>query len=216
MNERWVCKRCFADNDEGQPACARCGLARGAEAPPDEQSAWAGTAEPGSGGRDWRRWIRFWWVPVLGVVLLVGYLTTARRDDGGALTTAGNVAVDDLRTGDCFNSADAGEISEVHGVPCGEPHEYEVFAVGDYGAENAAFPSDAEMELAFGAVCEPAFEPYVGTPYATSAIFGSMITPSEGSWSDGDRQFVCVLYEPDPDDPQASVVLTESLRGAGR
>jgi hypothetical protein len=43
-----------------------------------------------------------------------------------------------------------------------------------------------------------------------------MITPSEETWADGDREFICTLYEPDPDDFDANVVLTESLRGAGR
>ena len=37
-----------------------------------------------------------------------------------------------------------------------------------------------------------------------------MISPSEESWGDGDRSFICVLY--DEDDPE----LTESLQGANR
>ena len=218
MNERWVCKRCFADNDEPAPACARCGLIRGAESTDADRAGWAATtgsptvatADPG-----WKRYLRFWWVPALAVALLVGYLTTARRDSLGALETSGTVSVEDMRAGDCFNS-DEEEISEVDGVPCSEAHEYEVFAVGTYGSDNAAFPSDAEMEAVFGSVCEAPFEAYVGASYESSAIYASMITPSEETWADGDREFICTLYEPDPDDFDANVVLTESLRGAGR
>jgi len=106
MSERWVCKRCFSDNNDTDAACQRCGLIRGAESTPTDQTTWASSGgavdapqQPGS----WRRWIRFWWIPVIIVTLLVGYLTTARRDDAGSLASAGNVSVDELREGDCFN-----------------------------------------------------------------------------------------------------------------
>lgn len=45
---------------------------------------------------------------------------------------------------------------------------------------------------------------------ATSELFGSMISPTEGSWGSAHRSFTCVLY--DPNDAE----LTESLAGAGR
>ena len=212
MSDRWVCKRCFADNNEIDPACQRCGLIRGAEATPADQTTWAtqgqaaaATAEPG-----WRRWIRFWWIPALIVALVIGYVTSARRGDDGSLASAGNVSVDELREGDCFNSADdAEEISDVDGVPCTEAHEYEVFALATYEGDGT-YPPDSELEAIFTQVCEPEFEPYVGAPYATSEIYGSMISPSEESWGSGDRSFICLLY--DPNDPS----LTESLAGAAR
>jgi hypothetical protein len=212
VTERWVCKRCFADNNETDSACQRCGLIRGAEATPADQTAWAAqgggaattTADPG-----WRRWIRFWWIPALAIALVVGYVTTARRGDDGSLASAGNVSVDDLREGDCFNTADEGEISDVDGVPCNLPHEYEVFALSNYEGDGT-YPPDSALEAIFTQICEPDFETYVGAPYASSEIYGSMITPSEDSWSSGDRGYICVLY--DPDDTE----LTESLEGANR
>ena len=211
MNERWVCKRCFADNNETDSACQRCGLTRGAEATPADQTAWAAqgsatttTADPG-----WRRWIRYWWIPALVIALVVGYLTAARRGDDGSLASAGNVSVDELREGDCFNAGDETEISDVDGVPCTEPHEFEVFALSHYEGDGT-YPPDSALDAIFTQVCEPDFETYVGLPYANSEIWGSMISPSEDSWEDGDRSFICVLY--DEDDPE----LTESLRGANR
>ena len=211
MNERWVCKRCFADNDETNAACHRCGLARGAEATETDQAAWAAGAgapvqaeQPG-----WQRWVRYWWVPVLIVALGVGYLFSARRGDDGALTAAGNVGVDDLRAGDCFNTGDAVEISDVDGVPCTEPHEYEVFHVTDHEGDGT-FPSEPELDVIFAQACEPPFETYVGEPYATSEIWGTMISPSEESFGDGDREYICVLYDPE------NAALTTSLRDANR
>jgi hypothetical protein len=211
VTERWVCKRCFADNNETDSACQRCGLIRGAEATPADQTAWAAqgaaattTADPG-----WRRWIRFWWIPALAIALVVGYVTTARRGDDGSLASAGNVSVDELREGDCFNTTEEGEISDVDGVPCNEPHEYEVFALSNYEGDGT-YPPDSATEAIFTQICEPDFEPYVGAPYATSEIYGQMITPSEESWNAGDRGYICLLY--DPDDAE----LTESLEGANR
>ncbi len=119
MTDRWVCKRCFADNNGTDSVCQRCGLIRGAESTPADSATWA--SQPGAAAATpnpgWRRWIRFWWIPAIVIALAVGYVTAARRGDDGSLASAGNVSVDELRKGDCFNSADEGEISEVDGVP---------------------------------------------------------------------------------------------------
>jgi hypothetical protein len=221
VTDRWVCKRCFADNDGTAMTCARCGLTRGSEVTASDQQSWAAGAgvpapatEPERPG--WQRWLRFWWVPALAIALLVGWFTTAQRGDDGSLTTAGNVSVTELRAGDCFIGSEEDEISEVDGVPCDEPHEYEVFAVQDRDGDT--YPTDAEFDAIFESICVSAFEPYVDAPYDTSAIYASFITPSEGSWDDGDREYVCYLFEPvDVNAPGGELVqLTESLEGAGR
>jgi hypothetical protein len=212
VNERWVCKRCFADNDESNSTCQRCGLLRGADATQADQAGWAGqpstTPAPG-----WRRWIRLWWIPALVIVLAVGYFASARRDDQGAIASGGTVDVNDLRSGDCFNT-DEEEIKEVDGVPCDEPHAYQVFAVVTHDA--TAFPTDDEMGEVFRTKCVPPFEEFVGTDYDTSELYGQMITPSEDTWADGDREFICVLYEPDPNNDALNLDLTESMEGANR
>jgi hypothetical protein len=215
VNERWVCKRCFADNDETNSTCQRCGLLRGAEATQADQTGWAAqhAAAAPTAAPAWQRWIRFWWIPAIVIVLVVGYLTTARRGDEGTIESGGTVNVDELRTGDCFNS-DEEEISDVDGVPCDEPHAYQVFAIVTHDA--ATYPTDDEMSEVFRTKCVPPFETFVGADYDSSEIFGQMITPSEDSWADGDRSFVCVLYEPDPNDAAQNAVLTESLEGANR
>ena len=188
----------------------RCGLTRGAESTTADQATWAPpvgaatTAAPG-----WRRWIRFWWIPALAIALAVGFFTSARRGDDGSLASGGIVAVDELRPGDCFNSGEEMEVADVDGVPCSEPHEYEVFALATYEG-NGSYPPDSALDPIFAEVCEPEFERYVGAPYATSEIYGSMISPSEESWGSGDRSFICLLLDPDDS------TLTNSLAGAAR
>ena len=211
MNNRWVCKRCFADNEESSSACERCGLIRGADSTDADQAGWAAqaaAAPTAASESGWRRWIRYWWVPALLVVLAVGYLANARRSDDGSLESAGTLAVDDMRAGDCFNAGEEESISDVDGVPCTEAHEYQVFAVGDY--EAASYPTDPELDTIFTSVCEGPFDGFVDMPYVDSELYGQMITPSEETWADGDRSFICILY--DPNDP----ALTASMEGAAR
>jgi Septum formation len=219
VNERWVCKRCFADNDESAAACHRCGLIRGAESTDADQTAWAASPQPEAapsgdgGGGVVRQLLRFWWIPAAGVALAVGYFTTAQRGDDGSLSTGGNVTVTDLRVGDCFNAAEFSEeeveVGDVDGVPCTEPHAYEVFAVADYSG--SAYPgTDAAFEVAFGEVCIPPFESYVGLPYADSVLYANAIYPTEEGWRDGDHEFICHLFE------DGEGMITGSQRGANR
>ena len=138
MNDRWVCKRCFADNEGGRRQCHRCGLLRGAESTAADQSAWAarpprprrrgrGVAccrcrSASGGSRSWRSCWRW---------------ATSRRPSAATTApspTAGNLTVADLQVGDCFNEASFDssgdvEVNDVDAVPCTEPHAYEVYAV---------------------------------------------------------------------------------------
>lgn len=212
MNERWVCKRCYSSNEGSVGACARCGLTRGAESSAEDQQSWAaqaGAGAPAAPQPAWRGLLRYWWIPALAIFLAVGYFTTARRGDDGSLSTAGTVSVDDLQVGDCFNSDEETDISAVDGRPCADPHQYEVFAVDRY--EAAAYPSsNADMDAVFLAVCDTPFESFVGLPYADSVLYASMITPSEESWSSGDREFICFLHEEDESE------FAGSMRGSNR
>jgi hypothetical protein len=216
VNERWVCKRCFADNDDASGACARCGLARGAEASEADRVVWAAQAGLPAAGQEpgWKRWTRFWWIPVVAVVLVVGYLSTARRGEDGSVTGGGQLSVIDLRVGDCFNAGDEAEISDVDAVPCGEPHRYEAYVVTDHAA--GTYPTQSEWETVFVSRCVEAFEPYVGSAYETSAIYASMMWPTEDGWAAGDREIVCYLFEPLEGSLTDTVELTSSLRGAAR
>jgi Septum formation len=217
VNERWVCKRCFADNEDSAGACLRCGLTRGSESTEADQTAWApvpqAAAAGSRGGGLLSQVLRFWWIPVAAIALVIGYFTTAQRGDDGALSTAGNVTVDELRVGDCFSAAEFSEenveIGDVDGVPCNEPHTFEVFAVADYNG--SAYPgTQAAFEFAFAEVCIPPFESYVGVPYAESVLYANAIYPTQDGWNSGDHEFICHLHEVD------ERPLSESQRGAAR
>ncbi|MEA2651842.1 MAG: hypothetical protein QOI85_1563 [Chloroflexota bacterium] len=207
MNERWVCKRCYADNNETDAACQRCGLIRGADATPADQTAWAsqGSAVATAPDPGWRRWIRFWWIPVLAIVLVAGYLGSARRDDSGAITAGGDLSIEDVTVGDCFDSDDSEEIASVEARRCDEPHEFEMFHVATWTGPDT-YPTDDEMINFVVEECMPVFGSYVGLPYEASRLDFMHTYPVEEGWDDGDRIFQCALF--DPADPE----LIQSMR----
>jgi hypothetical protein len=213
VNERWVCKRCFADNDGSAGSCVRCGLARGAEATEGDKQAWAAQAAASADARaqpGWRRWARFWWVPALAIVLVVGYLASARRDEGGQITAGGTLSIEDLQVGDCFNfSEDEEEISQVDARRCDEAHGYELFHVATWTG-SSTYPSEDQMLDFIIDECVPAFGRYVGEEYQTSVLDFVHFAPVPDGWDAGDRVFQCALFDPD------SETVTTSLEGAAR
>ena len=214
MNERWVCKRCFADNEETNAACARCGLIRGAEATDADQEGWAAAqpdAQTESKGRGWTRLLRFWWIPAILIALAVGFFTNARRGDDGGIQEAGSLQVQDLRVGDCFVFEESvEEVSEVDARPCTEPHRYEIFHITNWQGADDSYPSDDAWFSFYLDSCVPPFEEYVGRSYESSALDFVPFTPTEEGWDAGDRVVQCALVDPN------AAELTESLRGADR
>lgn len=215
MTERWVCKRCFADNNETDSACVRCGLIRGADATDADQAGWAaqpGTATPPPAEGGWRRWLRFWWIPAILVVLAVGYFTNARRGDDGGISDGGTLQVTDLRVGDCFDLTEetATEISEVDASPCTQAHEYEMFHIATWTDAGDTYPTEDAWFTFFLEDCGVAFGDYVGRSYETSVLDFAPFRPTEEGWDDGDRVVQCALVDP------SNTELTETLRDAAR
>lgn len=121
-----------------------------------------------------------------------------------------NADVFAIKVGDCLNTADMAadeEISSVPVVPCSEPHDDEVYhayylADGDFPGEDAIL-ADADS------VCVAEFANFIGLPYEESALVYWPMYPTEGSWGDGDREVLCVVYED-------GAKVTGSLAGAAR
>lgn len=113
-----------------------------------------------------------------------------------------------LEVGRCLD--DPGErtgIEEVELVACDEPHDYEVFALVDL--PEGTYPGDSEVADRARDACTDRFAAYVGVEELVSALATAFLVPNEGGWEGGDRQVVCLLYEPDQR-------LEGSMRGAQR
>jgi hypothetical protein len=121
----------------------------------------------------------------------------------------GSQSVFSLTVGTCFDDQDNGPISSVPEVDCAEPHDNEVFALIDYTATDE-FPGTSQINDIGRQLCLEQFEAFVGIDYQDSALEVFPITPTEGSWADGDREIICALYNLDLSK------LTGSMRGAAR
>ena len=135
----------------------------------------------------------------------------ARRDDGGDITGAGDLSVQDLRVGDCFDfTDDSYEVSSVRAIPCADPHVYEVYAVVAYPAGQE--PSGADEPLNDWEVdqCVSGFEAYVNYDYETSVWYFSTLTPTPESWDAGDRTIQCFLHN------ESETAVTGSAEGTAR
>lgn len=118
------------------------------------------------------------------------------RDADGRPTEAGTVRADRIRVGDCFEDPeDDGDVAGFAVVPCGEPHDNEVFHL--YEVDGEAYPGRDALESRSTERCEGRpFEDYVGAPVGAAGYEVFQIVPSPETWAaDGDRTVVCVLYD---------------------
>jgi len=142
--------------------------------------------------------------------------STPTQEATAAPTSAGGETLDvfALNVGECFDdppNAGAGtQVQELEGIPCDQPHDNEVYALVDYpGGSSEPYPGDDAVNSFMQDECLSAFEEYVGGEYATSNLDFGNLTPTEGSWGQGDREIVCFLYD------AALDKLTGSAEGSG-
>lgn len=142
--------------------------------------------------------------------------TTTAAAGGTATTAAAATPITDLLAGDCvdgsaFSADSTGEATEAQVVDCAAPHDGEVVGIITYteGPE-AAFPGADAVAAYADEQCAIAFEAYVGVAYGTSPLSMVSLWPTEASWSGGDREAVCVAF-----DPAAPLNATVQASGAG-
>ncbi len=132
------------------------------------------------------------------------------RDETGAIVEAGGLGAFQMRVGDCFDDPAGNEelITSVAAMPCTELHDNEVYAV--YDTSFTSWPGQEAMYDDAWQGCYGRFQGYVGVEWEYSSLDLAVMTPSDGSWQEGDREIVCFLY-----DGQLRK-LASSMRGAAR
>ncbi|PRX92558.1 septum formation family protein [Allonocardiopsis opalescens] len=129
------------------------------------------------------------------------------RGDDGAIAESGDADVFSIAVGDCMNDTTGTEVTEVPVVPCEEPHDNEVYA--SIMMEDGDYPGDEAVSTQADEGCTAEFETFIGVPYAESEIYLSTLTPTEQSWASGDREILCLAYDP-------AGQTTGTLEGAAR
>lgn len=138
--------------------------------------------------------LAFYAVVVLGYIAY-GAVTEADRDASGTIVSEGSIDAFNMRVGDCFDSANSSndEVSDLPGVPCSEPHDFETYAVFDVTLDS--YPTEEAMgELAYDS-CLQRFDDFVGLEYESSVLEIITMYPTTESWQQDDREVVCALYD---------------------
>jgi hypothetical protein len=135
--------------------------------------------------------------------------------DGGS----GSDDVFSLVVGDCFNDAEVGiegdePVDSVDIVDCDDPHEREVYARMEFEGDDDDYPGETAVTDEGDVFCYDEYEDFVGISYDDSTLFFVTFYPTEDSWSEGDRELLCMISEYDEND---EVVKVEgSLEGSER
>jgi WD40 repeat protein len=82
------------------------------------------------------------------------------------------------------------------GVPCEEPHEFEVFAVASLPDDLAAAADETLIDAA-EMLCDARFAEFVGRGFAASELSYVYRSPTPSSWEDGHRGVECWLTSRD-------------------
>lgn len=115
-----------------------------------------------------------------------------------------------LEVGDCAANVLEDEVASLDGVPCGEPHQWEVYHLFDLPEGDGGYRGDGRIRKLANNGCLAAFEPFVGETYEASIFGFTTLTPSEGTWTQlGDREVVCMVGNYD------GTLKTGSAEGAG-
>ncbi len=173
-----------------------------------------------AGGRDHGRVLAIVTLAVCAVELVVvgvwavvsGLEGLDLSDDDGDRSSAvaddGMVRTQALEVGDCFDDGTLGDKdatlapAEVEVMPCGKAHDAEVVHI--IQVEGTEFPGDRAINRR-SRECLPAFEKYVGIPFADSRLWGTSYQPSRSSWMLGDRSIICIAHERRLDPMRGSV-----------
>ncbi|MGG5752585.1 septum formation family protein [Zafaria sp. Z1313] len=138
----------------------------------------------------------------------LGITQDAPRGVDGEVVQAGAAHVDAIKTGDCLNEPGSEEFETVGAIPCGEPHELEMFHA--FNVTQDSLPDDAAWERILDECYGAAFTEFAGIAYEDSGLDVFPFAPTDESWAFGDRKVQCLIGE------ATLEPVTGSLRGAAR
>lgn len=146
------------------------------------------------------------------VLVLVGILTgglTAFKEGFERGAGGSGQSVEDLRTGQCFDTPDGsleGTTYNVEVVDCAKPHDGEVFGTFDL-ADSAEYPGDEKIGTIADGRCATAEASYTGGAQGSADSYYLM--PDKNGWRLGDRGVTCVFGD------ESGGKLTGTLRDEG-
>ncbi|PPG39427.1 septum formation family protein [Pseudoclavibacter sp. RFBA6] len=126
---------------------------------------------------------------LLAVLVVSGALTACTANPEAPRA----VPITEVNIGDCFSS-DADLTVATLASSCADPHLYEVLSAAP-SELGAAFPGDDALSSEADARCSAEFAE-LGRD-AVAGLTALHLVPSEQTWSDGDRDVVCLIASSD-------------------
>lgn len=105
--------------------------------------------------------------------------------------SASATSIFQLSPGQCFDRPAADGLYEVPVVPCEVAHDLQMYAL--FQIEEPSWPGAEAVHSLADAECRDQFVAFTGAEPEKTDLGYTMYTPSEGSWSEGDRQVQCAL-----------------------
>ena len=127
---------------------------------------------------------------------LLGNLSNAAPRDASGTPTAGNSDADvfSIKVGDCLDDASStGTVTTAPITPCTKPHDSEAYK--SVQMTDGSFPGDDAVTTQANEACADAFPAFIGIPYDDSDLSISYYFPTKDSWSNGDREIMCTVYD---------------------
>jgi len=172
---------------------------------PAEPGPETGPVSPGGGPPRRRRSLAAILIGGFAAVCLIGlgaFATVLLLHGRTHAHTPALPSVFQLRVGDCVNSGQDG-ISSPTIVPCGQPHDAEVyarFALTGHRWPGAAIGAQARQG------CTARLGGYLNPQLATTVLAESYVFPDQGAWNAGVRTVICEIRS-------TAGKLTGSVRG---
>lgn len=105
--------------------------------------------------------------------------------------SASATSIFQLSPGQCFDRPVEDGLYEVAVVPCEVAHDLQMYAL--FQLDAPSWPGGDRVHERADEGCREQFVAFTGTTPEDSDLGYTMYTPSEGSWSEGDRQVQCAL-----------------------
>jgi hypothetical protein len=134
-------------------------------------------------------------VVVLSGCSMLGFERDAPRDADGVATAAARADPTAVKVGDCVQDPGGEDFYDVEIVPCGDPHQLEVFH-GHKLTQGSIPTTDDEWMGLEAEMCDPAFAEFVGVAWDVSTLETTTFTPSPESWAAGERRILCLVGLP--------------------
>ncbi|MET4781746.1 septum formation family protein [Glaciihabitans sp. UYNi722] len=139
---------------------------------------------------------------LIGNLANVGSNSSSKPGSSSSSATGGPKSdVFSIKVGDCLNDEssvdDNGKVTEVPIVECAVSHDSEVIASKKIAEGDGDFPGDDKVKADADTQCNAPFEKFVGATLDTTGLDYTYYFPSQDSWSTGDREILCVVYNPD-------------------